>query len=89
MSPLLAQSGHADTLNRCPLSEVKRTSRKIPRMSASDPKRTLPTHVIVFRWTYPVLIVAVVVAFPTYFFIRGLFEPDRPALRPPAVARLP
>jgi len=35
------------------------------------------------------LIVAVVVAFPTYFFIRGFFEPDRPALRPPAVASTP
>jgi hypothetical protein len=60
-------------------------------MSAFDPKRTLPTHLIVYRWIYLVqsLIVAVVVAFPTYFFIRGFFEPDRPALRPPAVASTP
>jgi hypothetical protein len=27
MSPLLAQSGHPDTLNQCPLSGAKRTSR--------------------------------------------------------------
>jgi hypothetical protein len=38
--PLLAQSGHLDTLNECPLSRVKRTSLGRGRMSASDPKRT-------------------------------------------------
>jgi hypothetical protein len=38
--PLLAQSGHADTLNRCPLLGVKRTSQLLSRMSANDPLRT-------------------------------------------------
>jgi hypothetical protein len=40
MSPLLAQSGHADTLNRCPLLGVKRTWLEPAAMSAFDPKRT-------------------------------------------------
>src|SRR5262249_10601807 len=38
---LLAQSGHSDTLNQCPLSEVKRTLVGGAGMSAFDPKRTL------------------------------------------------
>src|SRR5262249_52049825 len=37
MSLLLAQSGHPNTLNQCPLLGVKRTSRKALRMSAFDP----------------------------------------------------
>jgi hypothetical protein len=37
---LLAQSGHPETLNQCPLLGVKRTSPKRPAMSAFDPKRT-------------------------------------------------
>ena len=38
--PLLAQSGHADRLNQCPLSGVKRTSGEGVSMFAFDPKRT-------------------------------------------------
>ena len=65
---------------RCPLSGVKRTSRFQGVMSAFNPKRTLPTHAIVFRWIYPVqsLIVAVVVAFPTYFLHSRLFQTGSP-----------
>jgi uncharacterized MAPEG superfamily protein len=44
--PLLAQSGHPDTLTQCPLSGVKRTSRGHASMSASDPKRTSPSSSI-------------------------------------------
>ena len=40
MSPLLAQSGHPDVLNRCPLLRVKRTLLGRAPMSAYDPKRT-------------------------------------------------
>ena len=40
MSPLVAQSGHPDTRNQCPLSGVKRKSLLVLRMSAPDPKRT-------------------------------------------------
>jgi hypothetical protein len=40
MSLLLAQSGHPDTWNQCPLSGVKRTSTGGNPMSAFDPKRT-------------------------------------------------
>jgi hypothetical protein len=36
--PLLAQSGHRDTLNQCLLLGVKRTSQECAAMSASDPK---------------------------------------------------
>src|SRR6516165_6877379 len=39
--PLLAQSGHPDTLNQCLLLGVKRTWRGPNAMSAFDPKRTL------------------------------------------------
>src|SRR5262249_1475045 len=39
--PLMAQSGHPEGFNQCPLLEVKRTSRFSYRMSAFDPKRTL------------------------------------------------
>ena len=45
MSPLLAQSGHLDPLNQCPLLGVKRTLRGGAAMSAFDPKRTLPCQV--------------------------------------------
>ena len=38
--PLLAQSGHPDALNQCPLLGVKRTLVAPPPMSAFDPKRT-------------------------------------------------
>src|SRR6516165_512918 len=41
MSLLLAQSGHPETLNQCPLLGVKRTFNRSPAMSAYDPKRTL------------------------------------------------
>src|SRR5262249_49283024 len=41
MSLLLAQSGHADCAQRCPLSGVKRTSAGADPTSAFDPKRTL------------------------------------------------
>src|SRR5215472_16082045 len=40
MSPLMAQSGHYDPADLCPLSGVKRTLPKRPLMSASDPKRS-------------------------------------------------
>jgi hypothetical protein len=40
MSPLLAQSGHSDTLNQCPLLGAKRTFSRSLAMSAFDPKRT-------------------------------------------------
>jgi len=36
----MAQSGHPDTHNRCPLSGVKRTFTSSAPMSAFDPKRT-------------------------------------------------
>src|SRR6516225_10882533 len=38
--PLLAQSGHHDPLNQCPLLGVKRTSIRLVQTSAFDPKRT-------------------------------------------------
>ena len=38
--PLLAQSGHGNRAQQCPLLGVKRASHKRPRMSAFDPKRT-------------------------------------------------
>jgi len=37
---LLAQSGHPAALTQCPLLGVKRTSFRLRRMSAYDPKRT-------------------------------------------------
>jgi hypothetical protein len=37
---LLAQSGHGDHAQRCPLLGVKRTSAEHAGMSAFDPKRT-------------------------------------------------
>src|SRR6516225_5421723 len=40
-SLLLAQSGHSDCAQQCPLSGVKRTLRGRALMSAFDPKRTL------------------------------------------------
>ena len=40
MSLLLAQSGHHDRVEPCPLLGVKRTSRFHVVMSAFDPKRT-------------------------------------------------
>jgi hypothetical protein len=40
MSPLVAQSGHDNQAQRCPLSGVKRTSKFKSVTSASDPKRT-------------------------------------------------
>jgi hypothetical protein len=43
MSPVMAQSGHADRVQRCPLMGVKRTSKFKSVTSAFDPKRTLPT----------------------------------------------
>src|SRR5262249_58890797 len=65
---LLAQSGHLDTLNQCPLSGVKRTLLGHCGMSAFDPKRTSPpcggnaTHTLLLRLTG---------SFPTYrFFAR-------------------
>ena len=39
-SPLLAQSGHHNRANPCPLSGVKRTSLGHSEMSAFDPKQT-------------------------------------------------
>src|SRR5215468_813439 len=36
---LLAQSGHGDHVQQCPLSGVKRTSGEAASMSANDPKR--------------------------------------------------
>src|SRR5262252_3628575 len=39
--PLLAQSGHHNCTDECPLSGVKRTLLGHRRMSTSDPKRTL------------------------------------------------
>ena len=41
-SPLLAQSGHAELHCTCPLLGVKRTSQRHRKMSAYDPKQTLP-----------------------------------------------
>ena len=43
---LLAQSGHHDSADRCPLSGVKRTSVELSEMSASDPKRTFGSDII-------------------------------------------
>jgi hypothetical protein len=40
MSPFLAQSGHPDAFNQCPLLGVKRTWINMALMSAFDPKRT-------------------------------------------------
>src|SRR5262249_50732928 len=40
---LLAQSGHPDTLNQCPLLGVNRTLRGRTPMSAFDPKRAFPS----------------------------------------------
>jgi hypothetical protein len=45
MSPLLAQSGHPDTLNQCLLLGVKRTWTERYEMSAYDPKRTFAIRV--------------------------------------------
>jgi hypothetical protein len=42
LSLLLAQSGHVDVVNQCPLLGVKRTSRLESIMSTFDPKRTSP-----------------------------------------------
>ena len=39
--PLLAQSGHSQTEDQCPLLGVKRTFNRSVAMSAFDPKRTL------------------------------------------------
>jgi hypothetical protein len=39
MSLLLAQSGHPDTLNQCPLPGVKQTSAERAGMSLIDPER--------------------------------------------------
>jgi hypothetical protein len=41
VGPLVAQSGHYDCAEPCPLLGVKRTSHFLDRMSAFDPKRTL------------------------------------------------
>jgi hypothetical protein len=41
MSPLMAQSGHYNCADECPLSEVKQTSLFDCAMSAYDSKRTL------------------------------------------------
>jgi hypothetical protein len=41
---LLAQSGHSDCRNECPLLSVKRTSQFAGIMSPSDPKRTSAAH---------------------------------------------
>jgi hypothetical protein len=38
--PLLAQSGHPDPFNQCPLLGVKRTFVQVASMSAFDPKQT-------------------------------------------------
>src|SRR6516165_9180099 len=45
MSPLLAQSGHHDALNECPLSGVKRTLRGHALMSAFDPALPAPARI--------------------------------------------
>jgi hypothetical protein len=39
MSPLLAQSGHADRAAECPLSGVKRTSSRHAEVAAVKPRR--------------------------------------------------
>jgi len=41
--PLLALSGRGAHTQQCPLLGVKRTLRFLNRMSAYDPKRTLPS----------------------------------------------
>ena len=43
--PLLAQRGHANDPQRCPLLGVKRTSVATSPMSAFDPKRTLAVKI--------------------------------------------
>jgi hypothetical protein len=48
---LLAQSGHLDTLNQCPLLGVKRTSQFAGVMSASDPKRIFMHRIKTFRYS--------------------------------------
>jgi hypothetical protein len=42
--PLVAQSGHGDRAQPCPLLGVKRTSAAANPMSAFDPKRTLAAN---------------------------------------------
>jgi hypothetical protein len=42
--PLLAQSGHGDAVQQCPLSGEKRTLEGSGSLSASDPKRTSKTR---------------------------------------------
>ena len=42
--PLLAQSGHRDALNQCPLLGVKRTCLVQVAMTANDPKRIFRTR---------------------------------------------
>jgi hypothetical protein len=49
MGPLLAQSGHGDGAEECPLLGVKQTWRFQSAMSAFDPKRTFGTK---FRVTH-------------------------------------
>ena len=39
---LLAQSGHPDPFNQCPLLGVKRTSAELREMSAENPKTDIP-----------------------------------------------
>ena len=41
MSPVVAQSGHPNCRDECPLSRVKRTSKSKSVTSAFDPTRTL------------------------------------------------
>ena len=43
---LLAQRGHDDRLNRCPLSGAKRTSTGADPMSAFDPKPTFRLQIL-------------------------------------------
>src|SRR5271169_5100284 len=44
VSPLLAQSGHADRSPSCPLSGVKRTRTPSAVAAANDPKRTFQSR---------------------------------------------
>ena len=46
LTAILAQSGHGNRAERCPLLGVKRTSTRHRAMSASDPKRTLLSAVL-------------------------------------------
>ena len=56
MSLFLAQSGHHDRAETCPLSGVKRTLIGHTAMSAYDPKRTSTGILMAFHRFWPTLL---------------------------------